>query len=303
MKERVADVSTVGTVFRVLRDPSLRKAAARCVRKIFYHFFYLQFKAAFLPGRIPVTPVDHSLDGEIPFDPRRVKVYLDFVSSWIRMTGFLLDRFGKKAAAPVRDFIETMGRLYERASEVYQRNLSTTARPRYRGNLRFILIHATDPHLMCVPSLHVMVVIRTYTKFRAILKALGEDAGLSCQIEEVRRLALDITEAVLYVKQHSVNCIPAAMYAMTCFDPALFGAEEAEDFASALFTGPLSPAKSDAIRACIISLFRRFLAEGGSCEDWKEPLLKFLREYRGTGNSDTDPLRKAVRKRQREMSA
>jgi hypothetical protein len=280
MKDRVADVSFAGTVFRVLRDSPLRKAAARCIGKIFYHFFYLQFKAAFLPGRIPVTPVDHPLDREIPFDPRRVKVYLDFVSSWVRMSGFLLDRFGGKAAAPVTDFFETMGRLYELASEVYQKNLSTTARPRYRGNLRFILIHAADPHLMCVPSLHVMIVIRTYTKFRAILKALGEDAGLTRQIEEVRHLALDITEAVLYVKQHSVNCIPAAMYVMTRFDPALFGAEEGEDFVSALFTGPLSPAKSAAIRAYIISLFRRFLAEGDSLEDWKEPLLKFLREYR-----------------------
>jgi hypothetical protein len=279
MRERVADVSTAGTVLRILRNPSLRKAAARCVRKIFYHFFYLQFKAALRPGRIPVTPVDHPLDREIPFEPRRVKVYLDFVSSWIRMTGFLLDRFGEKAAAPVMDFIETMGRLYELASEVYQKNLSTTARPRYRKSLRFLLIHAADPHLMCVPSLHVMVVIRTYTKFRAIVKDLDADAVLSDRVEEVRRLALDITEAVLYVKQHSVNCIPAAMYAMTCFDPALFGAEEAEDFASALFTEPLSPAESADIRAYIISLYRRFLAEGDTCEDWKKPLLKFLREY------------------------
>jgi hypothetical protein len=278
VKDRVADVSQAGTVFRILCNPCLRKAAARCTGKIFYYFFYLQFRAAFLPGRIPVTPVDHPLDGEIPFNPRWVGVYLDFVSSWVRMIGFLLGRFGRKAAVPVLDFVETMGRLYVLAAEVYRKNLSTTSRPRYYRRPRFMLIHAADPHLMCIPSLHVMIVIRTYTKFRAILKEMGEEAGLARQVEEVRQSALDITEAILYVKQHSVNCIPAAMYVMTCFDPRLFGAEEAEDFVSALFTRPLSPQKSAAIRAYIILRYRQFLAEGGG-KDWREPLLKFLAEY------------------------
>jgi hypothetical protein len=280
VKERVADVSQAQTVFRIICNPRLRKAAARCVRIIFYHFFYPQFKAAFLPGRVPVTPVDHPLDREIPFNPRWVGIYLDFVSSWVRMTGFLLGRFGRKAAAPALDFIETMGRLYTLASDVYRKNLSTTSRPRYYKRPRFLLIHAADPHLMCIPSLHVMIVIRTYTKFRAMLKELGEEAALTPRIEEVRRRALDITEAILYVKQHSVNCIPAAMYVMTRFDPLLFGAEEAEDFVSALFTGPFSPEKSAAIRAYIISRYRQFLAEGKDARDWKEPLLKFLAEYK-----------------------
>jgi hypothetical protein len=277
--ERVADVSQAGTIFRVVCNPRLRKAAARCVRIIFYYFFYLQFKAAFLPGRVPVTRVDHPLDREIPFNPRWVGVYLDFVSSWVRMTGFLLDRFGRKAAAPVLDFIETMSRLYMVASEVYRKNLSTTSRPRYYKRPRFLLIHAADPHLMCIPSLHVMIVIRTYTKFRAIVKELGAEADLTRQMEEVRQLALDITEAILYVKQHSVNCIPAAMYVMTHFDPRLFGTEEAEDFVSAIFTRPLSPEKSAGIRAYIILRYRQFLAEGGAAKDWKEPLLKFLAGY------------------------
>jgi len=274
--EQVAEISQAGTIFRVICNPRLRKAGTHCFKTIFYHFFYLQFKAAFLPGRIPVTPVDHPLDREIPFNPKWVDIYLDFVSSWVRMIGFLLARFGRKAETPVLDFIETMSRIYRLASEVYQKNLSTTNRPRYYKRPRFVLIHAADPHLMCVPSLHVMIVIRTYTKFRAILRAMGEDAEMPAQTEEVRQVALDITEAILYVKQHSVNCIPAAMYAMTRFDPELFGAKEAEDFVSRLFTRPLSPEKSDAIRAYIIARYRRFLAESRNSGDWKEPLLKFL---------------------------
>jgi hypothetical protein len=106
---------------------------------------------------------------------------------------------------------------------------------------------------------------------------MDKDADFAPRIEEVRRRALDITEAILYVKQHSVNCVPAAMYAMTCFDPGLFGAEEAENFASALFTGPGSPGKSAEIRAYIIARYRRFLAAGGRGGDWRAPLLEFLR--------------------------
>jgi hypothetical protein len=129
---------------------------------------------------------------------------------------------------------------------------------------------------MCIPSLHVMVVIRTYTSFRRILRSLGEDGPMALRIEEVRRGALAITEAILYVKQHSVNCIPAAMYAMTCFDPPLFPPEEAADFVSRIFREPGSPERGEAIREYIISLYRRFLAEGRTARSWKDPLLAFL---------------------------
>jgi hypothetical protein len=242
-----------------------------------YNFFFLQYKAALLPGRIPVTPVDHPLDAYIPFTPKWVAVYLDFVAFWVRTIGFLFTQYGRRAAGPVRDFIDAMGKLYAFAAEIYTKNLSTTARPHYYGRPRFVLIHAVDPHLMCIPSLHVMVVIRTYTKFRAIIRSLGEEARFALQIEEIRRGALDITEAILYVKQHSVNCVSAAMYAMSCFDNALFPQEEAEDFAAGLFTGPGSPEESGAIRDYIVEKYRQFLEEGKRGQDWREPLLTFLK--------------------------
>jgi hypothetical protein len=205
-----------------------------------------------------------------------VAVYLDFVAFWVRMLGFLLDRYPRRAREPVRRFIVTMGELYAFASEVYAKNLSTTRRPRCYGRPRFALIHLVDPHLMCIPSLHVMVVIRTYTVFRRILGSLGEAEARAPEIEELRRGALAITEAILYVKQHSVNCIPAAMYAMTRFDPSLFPPEEAEDFVSRLFEGPRSPENREAIREHIITLYRRFVREGDSAPSWKDPLLAFL---------------------------
>jgi hypothetical protein len=171
-----------------------------------------------------------------------------------------------------------MGQVYAWAAEVYRKNLSTTDRPFYIARPRFLLIHAVDPHLMCVPSLHVMVVIRTYTLFREIAKNLGED--FAPQLEELRLGALEITEAVLYIKQHSVNCIPAAMYAMTKYDPALFPATEAELFATSLFQNSAKPGKADVdeIRQHILTLYRRFMSEGETAADWKEPLLNFLKE-------------------------
>jgi hypothetical protein len=272
----IAKESPAYTVFRVLCRPPLRTAALRAAKSMVYNFFFLQYRAALLPGRIPVTSVDHPLDTKIPFTPGRVAIYLDFVAFWIRAVGFLLTQYGRRAEAPVMDFIDTLGKLYSFAAEIYAKNLSTTRRPRYYGHPRFVLIHAADPHLMCIPSLHVMVVIRTYTKFRGIIRSLGDEKRFAPQIEELRRGALDITEAILYVKQHSVNCVSAAMYAMSRFDPPLFSGDEAAGFTAALFTRPGSPEKSETIRAYILEKYRQFLEEGETVADWKAPLLAFL---------------------------
>jgi hypothetical protein len=224
--------------------------------------------------------VDHPLDLKIPFLPGRVNVYLDFVAFWVRCLGFMLRQCGRKALEPVRNFIESMGQVYAFAAEIYKKNLSTTDRPFYIRSPRFMLIHAFDPHLMCIPSLHVMVVIRTYTLFKEIMKTLRSDEQFAAQAEELRRGALDITEAVLYIKQHSVNCISAAMYAMSRFDPRLFPPSEAERFASDLFKegNNLGMEGGDEIRSYIISLYRRFLAEGEKGGEWTKPLLDFLIE-------------------------
>ena len=284
---QLAKESVPLTFIRVLCKPYLRTTALLCISSIFRNFFFLQYRAAFLPGLIPVSKVDHPLDGKIPFLPGKVNIYLDFVAFWVRSVAFLLKIRGRKILEPVRNFIETMGNLYAWAAEVYRKNLSTTDRPFYIKQPRFLLIHAVDPHLMCIPSLHVMIVIRTYTLFREILKTLREEERFAAQAEELRRGALDITEAVLYVKQHSVNCISAAMYAMTRFDPGLFPPAEAEHFVSGIFEAPenvtgICSGDRDKIREHILSLYRDFLSPGDAADnfqggDWTEPLLDFLK--------------------------
>ncbi|MDR0642836.1 MAG: hypothetical protein LBG07_10300 [Treponema sp.] len=297
-----AGISTPAVFFRIILDRRLRPHARRCISSIFYNFFFCQYRAA-LAGKfntkksIPVSQVDHELDGLIPFAPGWIKVYLDFVGFWVRMLGFLLKRFGEGGRKEAADFLDSMAGLYRFAGELYRKNLSTTRRPFYIRRPRFLLIHLLDPHLMCIPSLHVMVVILSYTRFGRIMGKFGE--GDSPLVEEFRRGALDITAAILYVKQHSVNCVAAAMYAMTCFDRTAFPPEEAEAFAARLFeagdggnaglpgTGGLpriGNTAGAAIRGHIVELYRRFLSQGareaGPGGGWTRPLLDFLEPLR-----------------------
>jgi hypothetical protein len=217
------------------------------------------------------------------------------------MVSFFLRYFGRRIYGPAQDFTLSMGKLYAFAAEVYRKNLSTTERPFYIARPRFFLIHLADPHLMCIPSLHVMIVIHTYTMFGVLAEKLGEKENLKEQMLELRNGALAISQAILYVKQHSVNCIPAALYAMTCYTPDLFPPEEAEKFTMDLFSPAPSPdtapkgcrvhpgaspstklPKEDQaqIKSHILALYRRFLEERKTSKTWDEPLIKFLRELR-----------------------
>lgn len=306
--ERIADSSVLFSAFKLLQYKNLRKAGRHCAGTALRDFFWLQYKERLTPSwsskKIPVYQVDHPLDERIPFLPEQVNTYLDFVYFWIRATGFLAERYGTLMQDDLADFIHTMGDLYSFAAEVYRQGLSTTRRPRYLKKLRFIIIHTFDPHLMCIPSLHVMVVCRCYTKFRDIARRHGLEQELAPYIDELRQGAIAITESILFVKQHSVNCIPAAYYALTCFDQALFSPKEAESFTRSLFTtNPQLPAAdAEAIRNHILELYRSFCTAGNidsplgtspdlqiqshtstdgatdkaATPEWTAPLIKFL---------------------------
>ena len=299
LKDSVYGESTIYTFAKTLFTPSLRPSVIKTVAMIVYNFFLRQYHAAFFK-RIPVSSVDHPLDEKIPFVPSWVTIYIDFVQFWIRMLAFFLRRYGRRSFAPVKDFIVSMGELYAYAADVYTRNLSTTKRPFYIARPRFFAIHTLDPHLMCIPSLHVMVVIHGYMQFAAIARQLGEEENLKEQALEMKQGALAISQAILFVKQHSVNCIPAALYGMTCFSNGYFSPEEAEKFTNLLFSPP--PECDEALRKIrvhpgaspltkindtdqaeiknhILSLYRRYLSERDMSRPWYEPVLKFLREY------------------------
>jgi hypothetical protein len=126
-----------------------------------------------------------------------------------------------------------------------------------------------------------MVVIRTYTEFARIVRLLGDGERFAPQIDELKRGALAITEAILFVKQHSVNCVAASLYAMDRFEGALFPPAEAEDFVSRLFTGGIPPEDGELVRNHILDLYRRFIREGRDGGAWDRPLINFLRRLPG----------------------
>jgi hypothetical protein len=278
-------------VLESCRFAPLRRSALRCIVTILRYFFFLQYYAVLFPKRIPVSWADHPLDEKIPFNPRYIRTYLTFVIFWIHLVGFLLGRYGGSGRGLAVEFVKSMERLYLFAAQVYKKNLSTTKRSKYNRNY-FRLVHATDPHLMCIPSLHIMIVIHTYTMLREFLARRGEGEVYSKEAEDLRCGALAITEAVLYVKQHSINCISAAMYAMTCFSPSRFFPEEAERFAGDIFSGkafdqanpeiPKNPGPEvlsrdrEPIIRHILDLYYAFLAEGEKSSCWERPLLDFL---------------------------
>lgn len=298
-KDSVYSESTLYAFRKTLFTPILRPVSVMVIQTICYNFFIRQFIFAFLPGKIPVKKVDHPLDEKIPFVPSWVTIYIDFTQFWIRVISFYIRRYGRKVLIPIRDFIASMGRLYVYAAEVYFKILSTTKRPFYIARPRFLMIHLVDPHLFCIPSLHVMVVIHTYTMFSFIARKLGIEEKLKNQVQEMKKGALAISQAIFFVKQHSINCIPAALYAMTNFSSGLFPKEEAENFIKELFSP--APSRGDVPTKClvhpcaspstriaindqelikrhILSLYNQFMEERKISKSWEEPIINFLKK-------------------------
>jgi hypothetical protein len=278
------EYGTAASLFRLITDKKLAPHFFRTARSIRKNFFRIQSHARRYPGIIPVVNVDHPLDKAIPFRPKWVMVYHDFSAFWVRTAAYLSRKVSSEAAG---DFIATMGELYVAAAEVYSQHMSTTDRPRYFGNIGCIVIQLFDPHLLCVPSLHVMVCIHTWIKARHLLQTHGKGQWEEQYVERIFNHAILITESILYMKQHSVNCIPAAMYAMSCFEPELFARQDAAAFVTALFKDErntdISPTERDAIWNFMSTAYNDFMLEREKLlavgnNDWILPLIEFLKK-------------------------
>ncbi len=249
---------------------------------VFRDFFALQFAVKFGVKKIPVIDVDHPLDATVPFTPHRVGVYLDFVAFWIRPLGYIRKRYGRKAGVHyTARFLALVDRCYRDAAQVYRFRMTTTKRPKYYKG-RFRIIHMFDPHLLCVPSLHVIVVALAYTFYRVAFEELGMDREESRVLnKELFGGAVAITETVLYIKQHSVNCIPAALYALTRVWPEEVTPIFVVDFVNALFreADDVLPADAARIRAHIMDLYEELFLEGCHDSDWITPLQRWLNAY------------------------
>ena len=249
-------------------------------------FFWLQFSVKLGFRKIPILSVDNALDKKVPFSPLKVPVYLDFINFWIRPIVFLLNKYGTKKSIPYcARFLSLIDKSYFQASRVYSFRMSTTDRPMGKVDKSvqkyFNTIRTVDPHYLCVPSLHIAIVVLAYTFFRKTFEELGMDKEeQDFYNAELYRGALDIGETVLYVKQHSVNCIPAALFMMTNLIPEYFTEEDAKIFIDDLFKDAEDIQEQDKIdiHNHIKNMYENLLQQKGD-DDWAEPVKNWLLSY------------------------
>lgn len=249
-------------------------------------FFWLQFSVKLGLRKIPVLPVDNALDKKVPFNPLKVPIYLDFIHFWVRPMVFIINKFGTKKAVPYcAKFFAIIDKSYQEAARIYSFRMSTTDRPMCKVDKsvqrHFNTIRTVDPHYLCVPSLHIAIVVLAYTFFRQTFKELEMNKEeQDFYNAELYRGALDIAETVLYVKQHSVNCIPAALFMMTNLIPEYFKAEDARIFINDLFKDctDIQPEDKINIHNHIKNMYENLLQEKGD-KDWTEPVKNWIVNY------------------------
>ena len=264
------------------------KVLFRFLRTVVRDFFWLQFSVKWRFKTIPVLDVSHPLDELIPFTPDKVKIYLNFTNFWIRPMTFLFRRLGVKKALPYCiEYLSLIETAYANAAKVYRFCMTTTKRPDYKTDAAFKMIHAFDPHLLCVPSLHVAIVILSSVYYTDVFKNDDfTEEERKTYTAELREGARRIIESVLYVKQHSVNCIPAAMYMMLYVLKNRFTISAGIDIINSLFADDetLSDPDKKKISAHIHFMFERLLLEGANENDWTVPVKRWLKSYARSKN-------------------
>ena len=284
-------IDSYGTFLPYLIIPFRLKSAKvlfRFLRTVVRDFFWLQFSVKWRFKTIPVLDVSHPLDELIPFTPDKVKIYLNFTNFWIRPMTFLFRRLGVKKALPYCiEYLSLIETAYANAAKVYRFCMTTTQRPDYKTDAAFKMIHTFDPHLLCVPSLHVAIVILSSVYYADVFKNDDfTEEERKTYTAELREGARRIIESVLYVKQHSVNCIPAAMYMMLYVLKNRFTISTGIDIINSLFADDetLSDSDKKKISAHIHFMFERLLLEGANENDWTVPVKRWLKSYARSKN-------------------
>ena len=250
------------------------------LRTVALDFFLIQFLRKFKFTKTPIVHVDNPLDKKIPFNPRCIADYLGFVRYWICPLTLLIRSLGVKRAVPhFARFFRSLKKAYKSAASVYRFRLSTTDRPHYKRRIYFAGVHLLDPHYLCVPSLHITVVCLAYSFMRNVFESENfpqeENDVWNAELYEG---AVNIAETVLYVKQHSVNCVSAALYMTTKIFPELFSRQDALGFLDSMFKARKDiPAQDkNQVLDYMKNLFLEFSNQGEACSDWSEPVKNWL---------------------------
>lgn len=293
LEKRIARVAgkaptefSVMTSYRVLlTHPHTCRTSMRFFISVIRNYFFRQFFNKWHITHVPVIHVDHPLDKRVPFLPEKVGIYFRFIDFWIEPMSMMIKRYGAwKGTLFCKEWLKAITKVYQSGGQVYTGYLSTTDRPHYTGDKNFRLIHRADPHLLCVPSLHIAIIVLCFTFYRMLFEREGfTEAEKALWNDSLYKEAVAIAESVLYIKQHSVNCIPAAFYMMTMQFPELVQPATIERFIDDMFaTAPESEIKAvDAadIRAYMRERYHLFMEQGKTAAHWYEPVHTWLATY------------------------
>jgi hypothetical protein len=269
--------------FSALFRPLILLGLGKTLAAIFIKFFFYQLQTVIFPRTRPVVNVDHPLDNKVPFDPSWVGLYNTFTIFWMKSAGWLLKTFGPEIKKDVILFVNDMARLYNAAGDVYGKCQSTTTRPGVTANFNFIIIHMFDPHLHCIPSLHVMVCAYVGFKTTELIHKYSPDPErYREELMWVFKNSVEIIESVLLVKQHSVNCIPAGYFMIHALFEGFRGSWTDSYFSEMFKDDAKGIEDVSEVRQYMENLFEKFINDYAISGDENEVLLKFLDEYTGS---------------------
>ncbi len=271
------------TALYILLHPYILLTLVSFIKTVLIDFFISQFARKLGLTKTPIAKVDNELDNKIPFNPNKVGIYMDFTAFWIRPLSMIIKRLGYKKAKPyVIAYLNKIKLAYSSAGKVYKICMSTTDRPHYNKKFYFRVIHVFDPHYLCVPSLHICVVSLVWSFYRQAFKEIEEipQKEKDMYLQEMYDDAIKIAETVLYIKQHSVNCIPAALYMMTFLMKPYFTVEDGINFLNDMFKSSSIPEKDlKEIRDYMYFILERLSLVGISDDNWISPIKAWMKEY------------------------
>jgi hypothetical protein len=282
---RIRKTFVLSPLLDALSRPQTAVQAVKMAFTALRYFFYPQFESRLFPKKRPAVNVDHPLDQDIPFRPDLVAEYLTFFFLWINTGAFLVRNYGRQGRKAYSRYIDEVISLYRECGSVYLRKQSTTRRPPEAVNSLFSIIHSLDPHLHCVPSLHIIIAVGNWILGRRYLRELSRGVpGLREKraMEYIRQEAVRISESVLFVKQHSVNCVGATLFYLRARFPE-FDESEIHLFMGEYFSyeGSDLPKKEE-IKDYVYSLYARLWREYEKAgdENWRKVIFSFLKEFK-----------------------
>jgi hypothetical protein len=248
-----------------------------------YHFFLPQFQTRLDPRLRPVALLGHPLDRLIPFRPKEVRTYLGYMSFWMKSLRFLYELLGESVLEDIQDSFDQVCLLYREAGSIYRRCQSTTTtRAGMPLDPFFVAVRLLDPHLHCIPSLHILVICHNQHQFAEILRRRGRlDAGCLPVLRETEAQAVRVTEALLLVRQHSLVDIAPSLFLLAAKYPD-FGPKVVGRYVGGLFREWRLPEQAKrSMRACILDGYREMERECAAKKKggYREVLLRFLARY------------------------